>query len=174
MLESRQLSWPAYLVSLALITVPLSDAWTTLYPWRFLDPRWRFGAVGLVSNALLLPMVGLLLAYVTASALNHQRMRRIIAILSLASAAVCAGAIVVFGLDALQTRASFRTEMRLSFAVASIAAAMKTAMAAATLLTIGIAARRSSTSRPADARRDVPLFIGERSAAPSRSTGSSI
>ena len=158
MLESRQVAWPAYLVAIAIILIPLADVSTSLYPWRLMEARWRFGAVGLMSNALLLPMPGLLLAYVTATILDHRRTRRVIGILGLAAAVLCVIALGVFGLDAIQTRAGVRPELRLSFNVASVSAAVKTIIAGAAFLAIGIASFRGRRPTGEVKRASSPLI----------------
>jgi cbb3-type cytochrome oxidase subunit 3 len=158
MLESRQIRWPAYLVAFAMIVVPLADVFTTLYPWRFLEARWRFGAVGLVSNSLLIPTAGLLLAFLTAGFLNHRTMRRIIGAIGMFVAAICLVALLLFVLDAVQTRAGIRPDMRVSFNVASIAAAMKTLLAGVTFLAIGISALRRPKKTGELAESDVPIL----------------
>lgn len=142
MTDSRQIAVPAYLVSFALIVMPLADVMTTLFPWRLMDSRWRFGAVGLISNALLLPIAGLLIAYIVATVLNHWTLRRVLGALALVGAAIAVVALGLFALDALQTRAAVRPEMRLSFMVASLAAATKTLVAGVTFIAIGLAALR--------------------------------
>jgi len=144
-----------------MILIPLVDALTSLYPWHPGDARWRFGAVGLVSNALLIPMAGILVAFVTASVLEHRGIRRAIAIIGFAAAALCLAALGSFALDALQTRAAVRPEMRLSFNVASITAAIKTLLAGITFAAFGIAAWKGSATRKED--RDVPLFTARTS-----------
>jgi hypothetical protein len=149
------------LLSAALILIPLVDAFTTLYPWNVGDARWRFGAVGLVSNAVLLPLLGLLLAYITALWFNQRTMRRVIGVLSFVGAGIALLAIVMFGLDAVQTRASVRDELHLSFAVASVTAALKTLIAAATLLGLGVAARRGPNSTRAKNQSVAPLIVAE-------------
>jgi hypothetical protein len=169
MLESRQLAWPSYLVSAAITIIPLADTTTSLYPWRLLDSRWRFGAVGLLSNALLLPMVGLLLAFVTATLLDQRITRRVLASIALVGALTCLAALVLFGLDALQTRASVQPQMRLSFAVASAAAVLKTIIAAASFLAIAMAGLRKGRPRASgSAPADAPLFPVRNSIAPAK------
>ena len=146
MTQSRQIAWPAYLVSIALIAIPLVDTFTSLYPFHIGDARWRFGAVGLVSNALLLPVAGMLVAYVTAITLDQRLVRRVIGFAGYASAALCLAALILFGLDALQTRAAVRPERVASFNVAAITAALKTLLAGSTFLAFGVSALRGGFS----------------------------
>jgi hypothetical protein len=165
MTEPRQIAFPTYVVAIAMIAIPLADVFTSLFPWRFLEPRWRFGAVGLISNSLLIPMLGLLVAYLTATVLNHRLTRRIIGGVSFAGLAICLLTLIMFALDALQTRAGVRPEMRLSFTVASAAAALKTIFAAVTFMAIGISAFRGSRGRTAEVKsQGLPLFKVEQPA----------
>jgi hypothetical protein len=142
MLQSRLLAWPAYLVAAAMILIPLADSWTTLYPWNFGAARWRFGAVGLISNALMLPLAGLLIVFVLAWLREQKVLLRVIGVFGFVGAALCLLALASFTLDALQTRAQVREEVRLSFNVASITAAVKTLLAGATLLAFGLSGWR--------------------------------
>jgi hypothetical protein len=144
MITSRQIAWPAYLVSASMIAIPIVDAATTLYPWRPSDAHWRFGAVGMLSNALLIPTAGLLVALATALVLNQTTLRRTIGVAGFVVAGLCVVALAMFALDSIQTRAAVRPEMRLSFNVASLTAAAKTLLAAVTYFAFGMAAARSA------------------------------
>ncbi len=142
--ESRYVAWPAYLVSLAIIVIPIVDALVSLFPWRFGNSPWRFGAVGLISNALLLPVVGLLVLFVVGWIREQRGLTRAIGIFGFVASALCVIAQVAFVLDSLQTRAQVSAEMRLSFNVASITAALKTLLAGVTFFVFGIAGWRLS------------------------------
>lgn len=147
--NSRYLAWPAYLVAIAMLLIPMADSWTTLFPWNLGDARWRFGAVGLISNALMIPLAGLLIAFTVAWAREQRRVMRIIGVVGFVGALLCILALGSFALDSLQTRSQVRDEMRLSFTVASITAALKTLLGGATFLAFGLsgwrAARHSGT-----------------------------
>jgi hypothetical protein len=172
MLQSRQISWPAYLVSIAMIAIPLVDALTSLYPWRLGDARWRFGAVGLISNGLLIPVAGILVAYVTATLFDHRLRRRVIGVAGYAMAAICVLSLILFALDALQTRAAVRPEMRINFTVASFTAAAKTLLAAATFLGFGVCAfRDGAPSKKRSEPADVLLSTDLRAQPPSKRQG---
>lgn len=138
-LRSKQIAWPAYLVAGLLILIPLADAFTSTLPWRPTDSRWRFGAFGLIANSLLIPVLGVLVAYVAALILEHRVMRRVIGIVGFVCFGIAVLALVMFALDALQTRAAVREQMQLTFTVASTMAAVKTLLAAATFLAFGVA-----------------------------------
>lgn len=138
MANTRYLAYPAYLVAIAMILIPLADSWTTLFPWNVGDARWRFGAVGLISNALMIPLAGLLIAYTVAWLRDQRLVMRTIGGIGFLGALLCVLALGSFALDSLQTRAQVRPEMRLSFNVATVTAAIKTLLAGATFLAFGL------------------------------------
>ena len=140
MINSRHITLPAYLVAIAMIIIPLADSFTTLHPWNAADARWRFGAVGLISNALLIPLAGLLVAFTAAWTRQQRAVTRTIGVIGFIGALLCLLALVSFGLDSLQTRSQVRPEMLTSFVVASVTAGLKTLLAGATFLAFGISA----------------------------------
>ena len=144
MLQSKYLAWPAYLVAVAMMLIPMADAWTTLFPWHLGQARWRFAAVGLISNALMIPLAGILIAFAVAAARRQRLLLRVIGIGGFAAAILCGLALVSFVLDALQTRAGVNPDVLLSFHVASVTAALKTALAAATFLAFGFSGWNAS------------------------------
>jgi hypothetical protein len=146
-LNSKHVTLPAYLVAVSMIFIPLADTWTTLFPWNVGDARWRFGAVGLISNALMIPLAGLLVAFTVAWVREQRAVMRGVALIGFFGATLCLLALVSFALDALQTRAQVRAEMRLSFNVASITAAIKTLLAGATFAAFGLSGWRASRTR---------------------------
>ena len=67
----RFLGFSAYLVATTLIVVPFFDAAMSLWPWQPDSAQWRFGAIGLASNALMLPCAGMLIALATGITLGQ-------------------------------------------------------------------------------------------------------
>jgi hypothetical protein len=122
---ARRLAPCLYLLAFILIVVPLFDAATTTMPFRVGNVQWRFGAIGLLSNTLLTPGLGFGLAVVTAVTMQHVRTQRVLAILSWLTIVALLGLLVMFTLDALQTRPLVRPEQRLPFNVACVTAACK-------------------------------------------------
>jgi hypothetical protein len=162
--SSRQLAPAAYLVAFALVFIPLFDAAMSLVPFRLGAAAWRFGAVGLLSNALMIPAIGVLIALTTAVVLGHERTQRVFSILCWITAAILLAALVAFSLDALQTRASVQPAMKLSFAVASATAAAKLLLGSVTFALFARGSRLSRRkARPISAtqtpllRRDGPV-----------------
>ena len=64
----RSLAPGAYVVAFLLFFIPFFDASLSLAPWNLASSQWRFGAFGLLSNALMLPAAGTLIAVATAIA----------------------------------------------------------------------------------------------------------
>ena len=146
MLNSRYLSLPGYLVAIAMILIPLADSFTALFPWNVGDSRWRFGAVGLISNTLMIPLAGLLVAFAVAWTREQRGVLRTIGVIGFIGALLSLLALVSFALDAVQTRSSVRPEMQTSFTVASITAGFKTLLAGATFLAFGLSGWKASRS----------------------------
>jgi hypothetical protein len=122
---ARRLAPCLYLLAIILIVVPLVDAATTAMPSHAGNVQWRFGAIGLLSNTLLTPGLGFLLAVVTAVTFQHLRTQRALAILSWLAIVALVGLLVMFTLDALQTRPLVRPEHRIAYYVACVTAACK-------------------------------------------------
>lgn len=161
----RGLALGAYLVGAALILLPLFDASISISPPRFDDVRWRFGAAGLLANALLIPNSGLLLLLITAISYEHTTFRRAVGVLALIGVAVWLAAIGVFALDALQTRVAVRPEMSASFKVASWSAIGKMLVEAATLTVLGFVGVYDVKSRQGRTPDASPLFAVDQMAA---------
>ena len=115
----RQLAPGAYLVAFLLFFIPFFDAILSLAPWNLGSSQWRFGAFGLLSNALMLPATGALIAVATAVIFGHFRTQRVLSILSWLAVAIIVVSTVLFGLDAVQSRRLIRADMQLSYFVAT-------------------------------------------------------
>ena len=160
----QRLAPAAYLVAFALVVIPIFDASMTAFPPHIHDPRWRFGTVGLLSNAILFPAVGALIAVVTAAMLEHGRSQRMLGVLALLTAAVSIAALGTFVLDALQTRATVRPTLSLAFTVASATAAVKLLIASVTFGLLGLAAVRGGSWSNPKRRSRAPNLLGSESA----------
>ncbi len=143
----RFLGVAAYLVATTLIVVPFFDAVMSLWPWQPGSAQWRFGAVGLGSNALMVPCGGMLIAMATSITLGHLRATRVLGFVSAVGAFVTALSILLFALDAMQTRADVNPAAMLSFNVASLTAVAKLLLGAVTLAAFARAGLRSSNER---------------------------
>ena len=122
MTNYRQLAPAAYIVAFLLIFIPMFDAGMTVAPWHPGNPQWRFGIVGLWSNALMLPAVGGLIAVTAALVFGHLRTQLWLGVLSWLTALFVTLMALMFILDALQTKSAIRPEMHLSYEVAVVTA----------------------------------------------------
>ena len=118
----RQLAPGAYLVAFLLFCIPFFDASLSLAPWHLANSQWRFGAFGLLSNALMLPAAGALIAVATGIVAGHARGLRVLSVLGWLLVVILLASTVLFSLDALQSRRLIRPEMQLSYYVASATA----------------------------------------------------
>jgi hypothetical protein len=159
----RYLSWPAYTVAIGLATMPIIDAVLLVWPPQFGVERWRFGAVGMLSNGLLLSNLGILVALATAMVRNHRRILKGIGYGSAIAAAIAVMVLVLFVIDSTHTRATVAPEQNLSYAVATVAAVGKQLLAVATLVAFAIAGFRSAAparaaSKAREGRNMLPLI----------------
>jgi hypothetical protein len=153
----RYLALPAYLTAAALILIPFTDAALTLWPWKPGIPQWRFGALGLASNAFMIPTAGMLILLVTALTLGHWRTLRVFGATCALLALFTGLSIGLFTLDAIQSGASIQPAVKLSFKVASVTAAVKLAFATLTLAGFAIAGLRTKGEKRAAQTTSAPL-----------------
>lgn len=123
--QNRPLARAGYLLAASLVAIPLVDAILPLLPLRFGDERWRWSAVGQVSNLLLIPLVGILLAIAVTSIVNDQRVRRVIGIICGVLALVLAIMSLSFLLDYFQIRNAVIPRLRHTSSMASITTGVK-------------------------------------------------
>lgn len=137
---NRQLGRAAYLIGITMIAIPLWDSITSVYPFRLGDSHWRFGTVGLLSNALMIPLEGLLFVIVAATLLGHRRVLRTLGVLSFIGAGLCLLSVAGFSLDALQSQRDIRPELYKGFVFASITACSKYLLGCGAMILLGRAA----------------------------------
>ena len=158
----RQLAPAAYLVAALLVFIPLFDAATTLYPFNVVSSQWRFGAFGLLSNALMLPASGALIAVAAAAAFMQPRMLRFLGVASWVVVAVLVVSMALFALDAIQSRRLIRPDMQLSYMVASATAMVKLFLGALGFALLARGTRVNPGTMP-EARANVDRAFPKRS-----------
>ncbi len=121
----ERLPLPAYLVASLLIVFPVFDSVAQLWPLNPSNLQWRFGALGLASQALMTPLLGLLLLSVVARLAGHSRGQFLIGLLSLGFALACLGTGGLFGLDAPEVRELIPAEAQPAFQVSAAVALAK-------------------------------------------------
>jgi hypothetical protein len=147
----------AYAVALILILIPLFDAIALILPIRFGEVRWRYGTVGLLANATMIPVAGLLLAFFVANALDHRKVLRTLGVLAWIGVVGAALFLVSFALDGLQTYKEVNPTQHLAFLLASATGMAKLFFSAFILGLLGAAGLKGfSSPRPRNDR--VPLI----------------
>jgi hypothetical protein len=165
MSQSRHFVAPTYLVAFALALIPPIDSLLGVLPFRVGDPRWRFGAFGVVSNTLVFSLTGLLIGFLATTIFDHARFRRILGIVTAAAAFVLAAGWMLFLLDALQVRNDVKPAAAFAFKVATTTATLKALLAMVTLASLAVASfrtRRAASSSKASRRGG--LLLGARKA----------
>jgi hypothetical protein len=145
----RFFAWPAYLVGLSLIFIPIVDLTAQSWPLNPGNAGWRFGAIGLLSNAFIVPSVGFLIVLGVAVALEHNRLLKLLGWACALGTLLMGLTLGLFALDAIQTRVSIKPELMSSFVVASITAAGKMILALVTLLAFAVAGIRAGKAAAA-------------------------
>jgi len=110
MKPNRSLVFSGYLIAGYLVLAPLAETFAALRPFRWGDAGWRYGAAGLVSQSLMTPLLGLLIAVGMAVYCHHRVATHLLAVLSAIGGGAALIAIPLFTLDALQVRAQVPVE----------------------------------------------------------------
>lgn len=168
MRSHRFLALAAYLIGAALILVPLGDAALSISPLRVGEVRWRFGAVGMLANAFLLPNAGMLLLLATAIAYGHMWFRRTIGIVAFVGLGLTLLGITVFALDAIQLQATVPPEVRRQLWVAAGSAGVKLVLETVILLAIGLAGVAAWRTRASKNPDVAPLLVTDQGASAKR------
>jgi hypothetical protein len=167
-MAKKYLALPGYLVALSLMLFPLVDSVLSIWPPRSAQVAWRFGAVGLLSRAVMTPLLGFLLAYAIALFLGHRRMLQTVAVLSILLGICVVAALGLFGLDALQMRAQVVPQAKTAFDVASVTAVLKYLFSLVVFAAFawgGLKAARGAAAKhhPRESSAaDSPLLVGAR------------
>ena len=133
--DVRRFALPSYIATFSLILFPLLDQLMQLVPTAKLqDPRWRFGALGLLSNVFVLPVFGLMIVLLLTSLYEDRTFERVVSVLALATSLVLIVLTGLFALDAIQVRGMMRPQALSSWAVATSTALVKLI---ATMVTTG-------------------------------------
>lgn len=131
-----------YVVAIMLIVIPLSDALPALWPLHPGAADWRFAVVGLLSGALMTPLLGSFLVLAAAALLDHRRVLAVGAWLLFALVVVLAGVAVLFALDFLEVRTRILERARPAALGAAAKAVWKLGVGGAVSLVLALSARR--------------------------------
>jgi hypothetical protein len=150
------LSGPMYVVAIALILLPTLDFVFSVPPAQFSSVQWRFAAFGMLSEVVMMPVIGVALAVAVAGFLRHFHVVRLLVFLCLTLALLLIVASLGFVLDVLQLQGTVPQEGRPAFNSAWIRALSKLALLALILAYLGWRARRTI---PARARHRTPKTV---------------
>ncbi len=123
--SNKSLTRAGYLLAFLLVAIPLFDATMSVWPLHLGDERWRFGAIGTLSNITLVPLLGLFLAITIATLMDMRRTRRFVGWICAVFAVVIAGLAVMFILDFFQTRTMVRPQFQGAMSTATTTAIFK-------------------------------------------------
>jgi len=145
----RRFAVPSYIATFSLMLFPLLDQLMQLVPTAKLhDPRWRFGAVGLLSNIFVLPVFSLMVVLFLTSFYEDRVFERIVSLLAVVAAVVLLVLTGLFALDSIQVRAQMRPQAMSSWAVATSTAILKLVVAVVVTGWFGLRGIRSAGRSP--------------------------
>ncbi len=162
--SERPLGWCLHGLGVLLIVAPLLDlvaGVAALNPDQMSVP-WRFGVAGLLSGALVLPLLGFGLMLVATAILEQPGLSRLLGVKTAFLVIAVLAILVVFGLDALQLRAQIGMGARRAFDLASLKALLTYGFEAVVLAILSVNAfriARAGSTRRADSRLRTPLVV---------------
>ena len=136
------LAGPLYLVSAMLVAVPLADFFLSVATPEFSSTQWRFATVGLLSGYMLLPVLGIAMAFVISSILKHYALQRALVIACLTTAVIFALLSIRFLLDVGSQRFMVGPEGMPAFKSATNRAIIKLILTTVATAYMGLRARR--------------------------------
>jgi hypothetical protein len=131
-----------YVIAIMLIVIPLGDALPVLWPPHPGAANWRFGVIGILSGALMTPLLGTFLALAAAALLDHRLVLAVGQWLLFALVVVLVIATGLFALDFLEVRARIQEQARAAALGASAKAVWKLGIGGVVSLVLGVCARR--------------------------------
>ena len=154
--------------ALLLITVPLLQAVSTVWPLQLGNIQWRFLTANALSSVLLLPFLGLVLLLVMSRMLASRRMSLIVGVISTLFAIALASSLVLFVLDGLQLKAIVNSAQMGQFQSTFARVGIVTALFAVVFMLLALAglkgpkltaaASKKGAAKPAD--EGVGLIVG--------------
>jgi len=141
--QLRGLGWLLYSVALLFVAGPMLEVLASSYPFHPGTPTWRFGALGLLAQALPVPIFGILLAFVAATLLEQRGVQTTLSLLCGLGAAALLVVAVAFALDTLQLRRSVNRQALPNFEVTVVRADLIVLYCAAVLLLTAVLGMRA-------------------------------
>ena len=119
----RYLGWTLYLFAFLFITAPALEFLYSTWPMRLGQINWRFGTVGLASQSLMVPLLGVFAVVLAANLLGHRVFQLVLAVVNAFLALVGLAVLAVFALDAIQLRPNVAPAAAVGYSSAAIKAA---------------------------------------------------
>jgi hypothetical protein len=152
-----------YPVGALLILTAVSEPAMQIWPFRFGEVRWRFGAVGLMSGAVVGVIFGLVWIMAVAAMLDHRKTLRTASAVCGVIGLVLTAVALAFALDFLQVRNSVNPNYRGALDMTVLRAMAVLGLSIPAALGLGIGGWRSTrvSGRPhaGKAARDVGLVF---------------
>jgi hypothetical protein len=130
MLKTRAYLLAACVLLFFMGIVPLAEAFLSTLPGNIGNVAWRYGAVGVITEALALPLTALVFSAGLALAMDWRIPMRLLALLAALGSLISIVLLPLFVLDALQLRGAVRLELRRPFDMAAVLAAFRISVAA--------------------------------------------
>jgi cytochrome bd-type quinol oxidase subunit 2 len=161
--QDRRILGGLYPVALLLILSPLLDLATAVWPVRPTEVSWRFGTFGLITSALITPILGLAVLQGVAAFLEKFRAVRVVSAVNVLVGVLLLVGTALFLLDAVQLRGTVTEAAKQSYDAAALKALVTALLEVVVVLWIGIVGMRvaSADSKRAGSRdRGSPLVVG--------------
>lgn len=159
----RPVAWSLYAIGILIFLAPLGDLAAGVGSLNPGAVPWRFGVAGLLSGALVLPMVGMGLWLVAAVLLEHRGFLRVLSVLAAILFLVVGVTLVVFALDTLQVRVQVRQDAKRAFDLAAAKAAVTFLLEGVVLAVLAVnvhrAAKTLTGTRSARRHDASPLLV---------------
>jgi hypothetical protein len=143
-------------MAFVLIVLPILDIMFGVFPAQPNQLSWRVATIGLISGALLQPMIGFLLALTAAHALERRTLYRILALICALTGVALLLAAVLFAFDAIQLRGLITAETKRAYDFATVKSLFVQVVQAAVFLAMTFTSMklgRSTARREAEQRR---------------------
>ncbi|HEU5169933.1 MAG TPA: hypothetical protein VFU46_05320 [Gemmatimonadales bacterium] len=141
-------------VALLLIMSPLADLIAALLPVRASEVSWRFGAYGLLVNALVTPILGLSIITVTSALRERRRATVTVSAVNALLALLLIGGFALFVLDYFQLRQAVGAASRGAYDAAAFKAMIVAALEAGVLGWLAVVGFRAASVGSEAPQRD--------------------
>ena len=147
----KHLATPLLLLGVLMIGLPLVDLAGAVWPLGLGNAEWRFGAVGLLSNALLQPLLGSFILVMVATVGEKRWLQGAMWIFNGLAAVFLLTLVPLFLLDSLELRSRVPDGANLAFDVAAARAVLVNGFGAVVLAALSRGGFKASRKAPTGA-----------------------